>query len=326
MRATAALYLGFLPLQALQLAAVSALWGMQRFKAWNILRLLPSLCWLAALLVAAANDAAPRTASLTYVALYAATVPVAFGLYAAHTSGRFRVRRETAGQLVKYSLPAAAATVPSAVNLRLDQALMAAFLPASTLGLYAVSVSWSGALAPVTSAIAAVLFPRLASTGSGVVTDALGKGLRLAVLISVAGTVALGALTPFALPILFGAPFGQAAPAAIVLVVAAAFAAVNGVLEECLRGLGGVRWPLLGQLAAVPVTIVLLIVLLGPLGLMGAAVASLVAYATTTVVYSIGVTRISGRTVRDLFVPRPEDLRTLFAGVRSSLTWAWPDL
>ena len=102
------------------------------------------------------------------------------------------------------------------------------------------------------SALANVLFPRTAAE----VVEAdrhrvFAKGSRLAVLSTACVTVAVIAVTPWMVPLLFGGAFAAAIPAALVLVGAAAIAAVNMVLEDGLRGLGRpvlVLWAELGGL------------------------------------------------------------------------------
>ena len=324
-RASARLYLVLIPLLALQHPAVMGLWAMQRFRVWNALRIAPSLCWLAALLVVVGRGApTAAAAALLYASLTALLVPLAAAAFLAATRGSLRFRWSIGRRLLAYGVPTALANVPSTLNYRLDQALMAAMLPASTLGLYAVSVSWSGALAPLTSAFASVLFPRLAAGGGKAAADDLGKGLRLTVLVAALGTCGVALLTPLAMPLLFGAPFRAATPAALVLVVAAAFAALNGDLEESLRGLGGTRWPLLGQLAGLPVTVSLLAFLLRPLGLYGAAIASLFAYLTTSCVLVAGASRMTGRSPRTLLVPTREEVRRISASLRGAADFLRP--
>lgn len=53
-----------------------------------------------------------------------------------------------AGELLRYGAPSVLSGVPAQLDLRLDQILMAALLPAKQLGLYTVGVAWSGAGTP----------------------------------------------------------------------------------------------------------------------------------------------------------------------------------
>jgi O-antigen/teichoic acid export membrane protein len=170
------------------------------------------------------------------------------------------------------------------LNLRLDQMLMAALLPAHTLGLYVVAVTWSNAVAPFPNALANVLFPQ---TAAQIVPEdrhrVFAKGIRLAVLSTLSVAAVVVVVTPWVLPLLFGAAFAAAIPAALIMVGASAIAAVNMVLEEGLRGLGRPVAVLWAELCGLAVTVVALLILLRPLGIVGAALASVCGYSAVLV-------------------------------------------
>jgi O-antigen/teichoic acid export membrane protein len=67
-------------------------------------------------------------------------------------------------------------------------------------------------------------------------------------------------------------------PAALVLVIANGFSALNFPLSNALYGLGRPKYVLFAQLAGLAVTGVALFLLLSQFGIMGAALASLFAY------------------------------------------------
>jgi O-antigen/teichoic acid export membrane protein len=187
--------------------------------------------------------------------------------------------------------------------------LIAAVLPAKMLGLYVVAVAWSNAVHPLLNALGAVVFPRVASQGRREEqARALAQGARLGALLSLVIAIALMVLTPWMLPVLFGGDFSAAIPAALVLVIAAAVAGLNMVLEEGLRGLAGLNMVLeeglrgLGQPASVmwaefgglAVTAMALFLLLPSLKIMGAAIASLLGYTTVGVLLIAQARRLTG--------------------------------
>jgi len=218
------------------------------------------------------------------------------------------------------------------LNLRLDQMLMAALLPVHTLGLYVVAVTWSNAVSPLPNALANVLFPQTASKSDPEDRrQVFAIGSRLAVLSAVSIALVVVALTPWVLPLLFGTAFAAAVGPAIVLVGAAAIDAVNGVLEEGLRGLGRPALVLWAELCGLAVTGVSLLLLLGPMGIMGAALASVLGYGAVLVsliVASRALTRcspsvllrpgwaeidrirLSGRRLREQLFPKPVEPAT----------------
>jgi O-antigen/teichoic acid export membrane protein len=86
--------------------------------------------------------------------------------------------------------------------------------------------------------------------------------------------------TPLLLPLLFGADYRAAVPAALLLVVAGGFSGLNLTLSNGLRGLGHPQTSLIAEVLGLVVTALGLLVLLPPLGILGAAAASLLAYAS----------------------------------------------
>ena len=124
-----------------------------------------------------------------------------------------------------------------------------------------------------------VLFPRTAAQTE--IADrrrVFAQGIRLAVLSTACVAAVVLVLTPSVVPLLFGADFAAAIPAALILVVAASIASVNMVLEEGLRGLGRPALVLWAELTGLAVTVVALLVLLRPFGIVGAALASVLGY------------------------------------------------
>ncbi len=293
--------------------------GLGKLTQWNIMRLLPALVWLVLLLLAwVQGEAGAAGLTRSYVLGYA-TLALPFALIALPRLARpFRIEPRRWQPLLRYGLPSVLAYVPGMLNVRLDQMLMAAFLTAESLGLYAVAVAWSGALLPLLlQAIGSVLVPRIASTQLDPEQQStrLGKGARLGAAAILPALLILALITPLLLPLLFGAAFSRAVPAALVLLVAAAFNAMNEVLRAGLRGLGFPGDVLWGELLGLVVTAVCLALLLRPLDLMGAAIASLASYFVVMIVLSQRVVRRTSLRFSDL-LPRSSE-------VWDSLSRAW---
>jgi O-antigen/teichoic acid export membrane protein len=302
------LHLSYFPHMALQ--------GLGRFGTWNLLRPLQSLAGLGAVaLVAIAPNPEAGTYTRWLLLLQAIGLPITYlVLWASSSPGQASVSGARARELLRYGLPSALMIPAGLLNLQLDQMLMAAWLPSDRLGLYAIGTSWSNLMSPVFGALGSVVFPKLAAVrdreGQGAL---IGRSFRLAVLVVAILAIGLAGLTPFMLPMLFGHSFAAAVPAALVLVVAVAVLNLGNLGGEVLRGIGAPRWPLFSQLAALPVTIVLLCVLLPRWSVLGAAVSSLAAYAVALAVLMYGIRRLSGLTPRDLLMPRREDIATLLS-------------
>jgi O-antigen/teichoic acid export membrane protein len=277
-------YLLLLPIQALYLPQHSFR-GLSDFTTWNAVRFLATFGWLGVLIFAAlSGHTSPAFIALAYLAVLTVIVLPLLGLTRRRVPGPYRPDPRQWRPMLRFGLPSVTSGIPRMLNLRLDQMLMAALLPAHTLGLYVVAVTWSNAVAPFPNALANVLFPR---TAAQVVPEdrhrVFAKGIRLAVLSTLSVAAVVVVVTPWVVPLLFGAAFAAAIPAALIMVGASAIAAVNMVLEEGLRGLGRPVIVLWAELCGLAVTVVALLILLRPLGIVGAALASVCGYSAVLV-------------------------------------------
>jgi O-antigen/teichoic acid export membrane protein len=187
--------------------------------------------------------------------------------------------------LAAYGVAQIAALTPTSINAFLDQLVLSQTVPSADLGRYAIAVSLTSLPVPLVAAIGNVAFPRLASQRA--VTNSTYRLQRFAVLGS-AG-IAMGMLVPLAVvahwlvPLVFGAGYAAAVPLLWILTPGAVFLSCGQVVGDLLRGRNRpivVAW---AQGLAAVFTVVLLVVLLPFVGVLGAAIASTVAYGVALV-------------------------------------------
>jgi O-antigen/teichoic acid export membrane protein len=262
------------------------------WRAWNLFRILPHLGWLTGLLgvLVFSSWATPVALSRLYLGAHMVLIfPMAFLIWR-YIQRPFEMQTGLFRPFLNYGLPSMLTILPQAMNLRLDQLLIAMLFEPRLLGLYVVAAAWSGAIAPIINAVGPVLFPQLSKvadpTQQRILVSSVVRVTSLVILIL---TVLLLVLTPFMVPFLFGSAYRDAVPAAQILVVAGAFGNLNLTLEDGLRGLGRPRQVLTAEVIGMVVTAVLLWLLLPLLNILGAALASVVAYAAITLclVYAI---------------------------------------
>jgi len=311
-------YLLLLLIQAVVPMPYHVLRGRSDFTVWNILRLAPGLGWLVILAGCwLSGRADPRTAAFAYLAVLAGLSIPSYAVVLRRVAPPFLPDPREWRSMLSYGLPSMLTGVPQLLNLRLDQMLMAAFLPTQTLGLYVVAVTWSGAVAQLPNALGAVLLPRTASQQTTAQRDRVfAQGSRLAVLTALSVAAGILLVTPLAIPLIFGERFRASVSAALVLVGAAAIAAVNNVLEEGLRGLGRPAVCLWAETAGLGVTAVSLLLLLPALQIMGAAIASVLGYGTVTLVLVAFSTRLTGNSIVTLLWPERRDLEHIQHALR----------
>lgn len=313
-------YLALLAVFPLVHLAHHPLRSLGRFMAWNAFRLAPGLGWLVLLLIHRLGDR-PRPADLAMqylLVLTALIVPTI--LVARRRIGIGAPSRAATRRLLAFGLPAAATTVPQALNLRLDQVLIAAVLPAEDLGLYVAAVAWSGAVSPVVSAMGSVLLPRVASADDAAERRRLiGQSGRIGTLLAVVLAVPLVAVTPIAVPVLFGSAFSSAVPSALVLVGANVMLTVAYILGEATRGLNAPGRVLVAEVAGLLATVIGLVVTLPSIGIMGAAVSSVLGYAVVLATLAVGLSRSTGASPLELLVPSRADVGAVAARVRGAV-------
>ncbi len=303
--------IGYAFLMATQGMLIHPLRGRKDFVGWNLLRLLYAASWLAAILTvwASQNQTASRMAIAQLLSLLVAGV-LGWMLVRSRTPGPFSLQPRLWGAMARYGLPSVLSILPQMLNLRLDQLLMAAFFPTQLLGYYVVAVAWSAVMTPFIQGIGSVLFPRVASqTETSLRLSLLGRSLRLGVLLTGLLSLVVSGFTPFAIWTIFGAEYAPAIPAALILVVAGGVANLNIVLGEGLRGLGLPKAVFWSEIVGLIGTLAGLALLLRPLEIVGAALASLCGYTIVTVVLILWLGRVTGETVFFFLLPRWEDVQ-----------------
>jgi O-antigen/teichoic acid export membrane protein len=319
--AAARWYLLLLPIQGVCTMPSHLLRGRSDFAVWNALRLAPGLGWLAILLLGWSKGwTQPALFAFLFLAVMALLGIPSILIVHRRVPGPFRADPHQMRPMLAYGVPSMLTSVPQLLNWRLDQMLMAAFLPTQILGLYVVAVTWSSAVGQLPSALGTVLFPKTAAQREPHRRSlVVAQGSRLAVLSAVSVGTGVALITPWAIPLLFGDKFAAAVPAGLVLVGAAAISAINLVLEEGLRGLGRPAVALWAELGGLLVTAVALLTLLMPFGIMGAAVASVLGYGAVMCALAVCIRRLTGCSFTTLFWPSQRDMQRIREQVQLQL-------
>jgi O-antigen/teichoic acid export membrane protein len=282
-RTSGYLLLALIPLYLFTNLCAAALQGLGAMGAFNLVRTLVSAAIAAGVVgIDVLGGLTVRTAALTYIATYLVTAVA--GIVSLRRTSFWSVAfdRRVLRRMAGYGLRSQSSFISSTLIEYLDQLLISLLLGATSLGLYAIATTLTSATTLAASTVGLVAFPRLAALPSGPLrANAARRFALLAVGASALITIPILAATPQMIDLLFGDAFGRVATVCRVLLVGNVFLASTQILVALLRGLGR---PLDAGTAGgvgLVVTVVLLAALLPTLGLMGAAIASLVAYAVT---------------------------------------------
>ena len=298
--------------------------GAKDFTTWNLSRIAPGLAWLCILVISRLDGHANAIPiSRLYMAgFFICGLPFLF-ISDQRLKGPLKPDIHLAPKLLRFGLPTALTSLPQTVNLQLDQLLMVEFLPARSLGLYVIAVSWSSAVSPLLSAIGSVLSPNVAAERdtrrqAQLLTALLQGGAIVAILMS--ALVML--LTPVGLPLIFGPRFASSIPSALVLVPAGAIFAWAGIAEEGLRGLGRPTIILIAEISAAVITVAALPILLHEYGIFGAAIATLLGYSAIAAFCVVAISRSTHVAIRSLVIPSwPTTKSLLLRSVSFVLGW-----
>lgn len=292
--------------------------GMQRYLLWNALRFVAPSCWLAALVIMAATGSSALTPLIwIFLGLQLVFAPLLWRCTGKSGGPSGSFDRKLVRPMLSYGAPLFIATLPQALNMRLDQLLIANVESAEQLGLYAVSVSWASLGIPVMAAIGSVLFPHLAGMQRDQAAAALARSARVSVVIALAvgGVSALSA--PILVPLLFGSEYAVPMQLSLLLAASTSLLGVNGILEEGLRGLGEPRTVLLAELAGLAVTAPSVFLLLPLWGISGAAASTVLGYLVTGAVLVLRIRARVGIPMGELLVPTRRDVQDLSRRART---------
>ncbi len=304
---TAYLFLLYIPLFFLMNYPLSLLQGLQRFGSVNVVRLLAFAPAAGGLLVLAfADRLTVETAALTYLGTYLVTGVAAVGLLfragAIQLSFDFRLTR----QLLGFGVRSHTASASSNLNEWLDQVVISVFLAPVKLGLYVIAVTLSSLTALVGLSVSLIALPVLARLEPGPERSArAARYARLTLVGAAVVTLPMVVLAPAVIRLLFGESFEGAANVSRVLLVAAVVLTTNRTLGAILNAVGRPLDAGVAELVALAVTVAGLAALLPTLGLMGAAIASLLAYVVSMAWLTVKASRALDLAVRDLFRLRP---------------------
>jgi O-antigen/teichoic acid export membrane protein len=306
------LYLAVIPVALLSQYAVGVLQARLKFTAFNWLRMIiPAGYVIGIAALHAGRELSVRNVILLHLGLNVATTVVCIVVVRAIGVRLFhRPEGKLAKRMIWYGLQVQAGDVSQAANLRLDQALLSAWFPPAQLGLYVVAVSASGLAEVLSTAVRTVSMPTIAAQPTMESRRArLSYVFRRYWMLSLLATVALAAAFPFVIPRIFGSAFANSVVVAEILLVGSFCLAAKNVLAGGAQALGSPWLTSRAEILAFGVTVATLFLLVPKWGILGAAVASVAAYATQLVVLTVGLSRKHGITPWSLIAGAKEPLR-----------------
>jgi O-antigen/teichoic acid export membrane protein len=197
-----------------------------------------------------------------------------------------------------YGLRAQVGGILTLLNLRLDFLLISVLTGPAVLGVYAIASKFAELLKIPPLALTYVLYPKYARDGQRTAAAKARRLLPKAGVLTAAAIIPLWFAATFMIPALYGPDFtGAIAPAHIIL-VGLALEGIAAVITAFLYGIGRPGLNSWGMAVGLAATIVLDLLLIPRFGVIGAASASAVAYASSTLalIWLFGWVNRPGRT------------------------------
>ena len=321
----ARLFLLYIPLYIFLQYNISILQGRLRIGPYNLVRILVPGSYFIGIVVLALLDSV-TVQSCTIVLLLSNAITVLCEVLYLNKLGWLsrKLNLPLIRQMMSYGLKAHIGNISSLLSLRLDQILMSLMLSADKLGLYVVAVTISSGVNLISDAIATIAFPTISS--QALITDkrtAFARSLRLSFWSSWLVVLIMLLLTNFIVNILFGTEFSGAISAARVLILAASVSGMNMTIASGLKGYGKPSVSSIGEVISLCLTGVFLWIFMPRWGILGAALASLIAYSCNCIYLLVYIRHNLAIYLKDIFFLQPEDFanfRWLLKNLRGGIS------
>lgn len=172
-------------------------------------------------------------------------------------------------------------------NYRLDVFIVNYFFDTAQVGLYAVGVLVAEGLWQIPHAAALTLFPRTARTRNQGATEFTCLVIRHVLLVACVSGAAMALLSPWVIPLVFGARFSPSVPVIWWILPGTIALSVSKVICADLAGRSRPEFSSICALLSLAVTVSLDLLLIPRMGINGAALASSIAYSVQTVLLAI---------------------------------------
>jgi O-antigen/teichoic acid export membrane protein len=309
----------FVPLTFLNWTTQNQLLGRMRFGLFNVLIALSKAVTLVAAVV---------LLGLLGFGLGGALVAIALGPLVTIGGSLRSILREARPQLdfgllrrlLRYGGSVQVGAFFQSVNFRLDVIVVQFFVSLSAVGYYVIAQVIAELVLTLALAFQTSVLPLVTSyEGDARQAETSALSLRHHGLLALGATAANAVVGPLLVLYAYGPDYHRALTPFFVLLPGMVFLGTGLVVAGDLRGRGrpGLASSLTG--IAVVFTVVLDLALIPPFGVVGAALASLVAYVAYGVVSVVALSRVSGIPVRELVVPTRADLRAYPAAARNLL-------
>ncbi len=232
--------------------------------------------------------------------------------------GRLRLDRTVFNASLRYGMQLHPGNIAQFLNYRLDVLLIGFFLAPLQVGLYVTATNLTEIIWEIPHSIRTVLLHRVSAQTDEHAHDELTAQVTRVTFALVGVICVLVSLLSYPMiRILYGQAYLPAAPALILLMPGVWALSLGKLLAIHLAGAGRPKVGTVAAVASLAATLALDLLLIPIMGILGAAIASSLAYMVSTVIIVRAYTLATGQSLADVAVMRPADWRTLRTYLRA---------
>lgn len=194
------------------------------------------------------------------------------------------------------------------LNKRLDVWFVQFYRGIATLGQYGLATQVTNFISDALTPFNQVLLPYLAGTPLEQHKIMVGRIARLNLYIALIAAILISGFSWLFIPILFGHQFDEAIPATQILSIGIIFISMRLVFTNYFKATNRIGYTIKASWGGVVMTIILDVLLIPQYGIIGASIASVVAYATTSIFLIYHVSRLIDLNLRDILLLKKSDL------------------
>ncbi|MCX8500280.1 MAG: oligosaccharide flippase family protein, partial [Alphaproteobacteria bacterium] len=256
--------------------------GSLRLGLWNFLRLLPGLSYPLGILLAiglagSGGKVSPAQFALVYSLAQLPTALLALLLSWRLALPKPRLSRQSLGEILGFGFASHLASLVALISSRVDQLVIAIFLPSESLGVFVVASTLAQVTGTASSTITLLATPSLNAAKTPLERSRLlGRAMRQSLYLMVAASLMVAMAAKWMLITFFGAEFAQAAPVTMILLLGMIPQSFRDLWVVFFRSINQSRAISRGEVLGLIVSGVTMVLLIPSIGIVGAAAAAVV--------------------------------------------------
>jgi O-antigen/teichoic acid export membrane protein len=225
---------------------------------------------------------------------------------------------ESSRTLFHYGIRAYGVDLCGTLALYVDQALVVRMLEPALMGTYVVALSLSRVLNAFHTSVVMVLFPNAVSRAPQTVREMTGRATRMSTLLTACAGIAVVALGPHLLGLLYGREYTSATPVLRILVLEVVLSGATLVLSQAFMALERPGIVTALHVTGLLLTLPLMVVLVPRLGIIGAGLSLLIS-TTARLIFVLVSFPLFLKMRAPNILPKMEDLKFMAAAAVTTL-------